>query len=229
MLRTFEEILKEQKYNNTNRIYYHGSKDINLNLKNKVKDKNIFYLTPSFDYALNYTRSGLVNKTAIYFIKLKKSLNIFNARSDKDARFLEKRLTVKLMQLNTDEMPEDYLQKEAPYIARYVVNDLSDRDWIDALDNFKINYPDWNIPFRSAIFELLNLDYDGYFNYEVDNNAAGPAIGLFTIDNELNSKIQILKKQIVDIESVNRETWTEYIKKPRGKWLSPKTRIKKEQ
>lgn len=87
-------ILNEQNYKNLNRPYYIGRmKDYD---RNKALHNNYFYLTTDLKYAILYSKyDGYVEE-----YRLKKGINIFNAKSEKDYYTLRKAL-LKDFVLNT--------------------------------------------------------------------------------------------------------------------------------
>ena len=132
-------ILNEQTYKNLNRPYYIGR------MKGYDKSKALYkltYLTTDLKYAILYSKyDGYVEE-----YRLKRGVNIFNAKSDKDYYTLRKAL-LDSPKLNT--------------FTRYLDN-LKSEDWTGILDGYKN---------RDSIVNLLiDLGYDGYFNYEYTRN-----------------------------------------------------------
>lgn len=173
-------LLSEQSYTNLNRIYYHGSKTDSLNIyKSRF---NSLYLTTSFLYAVIYSyRNEDLKHGKVFAYKLKKNLNIFNARSKKDIDTLKKHFHSNYIELlgNKYKLTEEFLSKY-----------LASRDWFFVFDK--------SMKIREQFIEVLQeIGYDGFFNYEwqkdvkehlhndfiapsIDNQ---PAVGIFDISN----------------------------------------------
>lgn len=133
-------ILNEQTYKNLNRPYYIGR--MKGYDRSKALHNNYFYLTTDLKYAILYSKyDGYVEE-----YRLKSGVNIFNAKSDKDYYTLRKAL-LDSPELNT--------------FTKYL-DDLKSEDWTVILDGYKNR--------DSVVNLLIDLGYDGYFNYEYTRN-----------------------------------------------------------
>mgnify|MGYP003301697646 FL=1 len=110
--------------------------------RSKALHNNYFYLTTDLKYAILYSKyDGYVEE-----YRLKSGVNIFNAKSGKDYYTLRKAL-LDSPELNT--------------FTEYL-DDLKSEDWTVILNGYKN---------RDSIVNLLiDLGYDGYFNYEYTRN-----------------------------------------------------------
>lgn len=161
-------IITEQLYKNLYRPYYHGSRN------GELKQGCILYLTNTFSYAAMYAceEDCLIGK--VFEFSLKDSLNIFNAKSQKDVQRF--RLYVKKNNLQ--------LSKE------WYWKGMQNEDW-------SFLFRDTNLK-NVCIDVMRKLNYDGFFNFEwtrnvrdfrnKDNEFKGqfletsPAIDIFDID-----------------------------------------------
>lgn len=169
--------MNEQKYTNLNRIYYHGYREDNPQLKSC--DQYEFYITTSFLYAASYAgKEGYVEA-----FKLKQEANILNLKSKKDYELLNK-----------------YKMNPSSLIGR---------DWFSYFngDFYKRN---------EYLKKLKNLGYDGYFNYEIDDELVWHSIIANKCINTLykqSPSIGIFNKNILQkIETINNPTKDERIK-----------------
>jgi len=216
-MKSFSEILQEQKYNNTNRIYYHGSRDPNLDLKNFFKrgenNAQCFYLTPTYDYAVQYARNkqemalayrsdasvASGDDSAVYHCKIIKPLNICNAKSKTDYEFLLHEIEKLLFYINDNdriERPEGWLKRACKRAADQLVFRFKEEDWIEVIHDENNREHELSFPMRDKIIDAIKKGgYDGYYNFETEKDECGPSIGIFSGD--LTSKIKILRKQII--------------------------------
>ena len=161
-------ILNEQTYKNLNGPYYIGR--MKGYDRSKALHNNYFYLTTDLLYAIFYAgREGTIEE-----YRLKHGINIFNAKSEKDYYILRLAL-----------LKDPVLNKFTRYL-----DDLKTKDWTFVLGGFKN---------CNKIFDLLiNLGYDGYFNYEYTSDLkddlekrlinppvfeSEPAIGILNTDS----------------------------------------------
>ena len=159
-------IFNEQILKNKNRIFYHGSKNAELNIENANYDW--FFVTTDINTAIMYCeKKEEINY--VHTFHLDKPINVFNARSDLDFAKLRKAL-IRRGKIdfvnNSDYMYQlkykDWLFLDETYLSRYEIVDI-----------------------------IQSLGYDGFFNSEWNldyqngkhfNLSDVPSIGLFNID-----------------------------------------------
>ena len=157
--------ITSQWCNNTNRIYYHGSR---YGIDAAKSNFGCFFVTINPVYALMYAKDETCEKfNEFYLMHFKRSLNIFNIKSSKDLQMLS-RLVIR--------------EKKYGYLQMFEL--MKTRDWLSLLRGYR----------AEVIGMIKNLGYDGFFNYEVDHFTLSkkephltfehyPAIGLFNIDD----------------------------------------------
>jgi len=144
--------------------------------------KNEFYLTTKIDYAISYAQRG--GKITSYV--LNENVNIFNMRDKYDEGNFRK-----------------YCQKNMPQNLKYI-DFLKDNDWAS---------PKIGGDFKRQVFidAIRNLGYDGYFNFEIDEDGLEyiHRLGLYKhIDRDLRSpSIALFNTDfITEIETVPVES-----------------------
>lgn len=186
MSKLFEQIYR------MNRLYFHGTRSSNE--FNEITYRSslsiTFYLTPDFEYAVNYaldnTKTGYV-----YLIKLKDKLNIFNARNAHDADILSD-----IIYTNRKEAFVEGTDSSIKKIIVRLIKDLGEGDWLDVTREDYLKWFYWDR--RELHDRLKNAGYDGYFNYEVNEGVSGPSIGLFIRDDKpLKDMVHFVGKQKV--------------------------------
>ena len=133
-------ILKEQFLKNKGRILWRGS-------KYKEWKSEVFccpYVSTQVLYALNFSKDFdkpiVENAKYLSQFVIKKPLNLFNARSQKDCRLLE-----------------DFFRKNKMYDWLGALPLLADNDWLDVFE----------IEEREYLIEILKeLGFDGFVNIE---------------------------------------------------------------
>lgn len=184
-------IIKEQRYTNLNRIYYHGQIP---GFDNNQKRFSEFYLTTKFLYSLTYAYNENHNFGKVELYRLNQFANIFNAKSKTDEANFRK-----------------YLQNSFPECLR-CIEQLKENDWST------ISGGDENR--KKLLHSVKQLGYDGYFNYEIDKDSIdelhsydifkfsdlvvkSPSIGIFNKD--------ILEK-VFEYDENNIEKYPEFDK-----------------
>lgn len=167
--------LDEQTYKKYYRTYYHGSPYSSID---KAKSKfSAFYMTTSFEYALEYAWLGDDCYGTIFECYLKKDLDIFNGNSKGDIE----RLMAKMRTYNKSNT-SSHILSVLPIIRRNL-SELGHKDFIDLF----MGKEDLREIFAGI---LKDAGFDGLFNYEITENLSffynsknHPAIGVFNIDN----------------------------------------------
>jgi len=177
-------LLTNQQYTNTSKIYYHGSV---YDFVTPVIDneEGMFWFTPNKDYSFNYLDvdidilSGETWHGWIYWLRLTRQLNLFNAYSLRDRRHL------------------------CDYNSKFfdIIEDLKTMDWFQVaqLRDFT----------RDELLEAVKgLGFDGVFNYEMKRNQ-NPSIGIFSVD-----PVQLLRREtqtddVMYIERLENNKWVE--------------------
>lgn len=194
-------IITEQLYKNLYRPYYHGSRS------GELKQGRILYLTNTFSYAAMYAceEECLIGK--VFEFRLKDSLNIFNAKSQKDIQ--QFRLYVKK---NNLQLSKDWYWKG-----------MQSEDW-------SFLFRDTNLK-NVCIDVVRKLNYDGFFNFEWTKNVrnsrnkdkefkgqfleTSPAIGIFDIDklkkvNEFSYKDYFNFEDFVEVYNKEKQELINY-------------------
>jgi hypothetical protein len=164
-------LLSSQVYGNTSQVYFHGMRGQPWGYVHP-DEHGLYYITQSPKYA----RFFAGNSWNSYFqvCRLTRALNIFNARSASDARWLYEAL-VSFSRDHNKDLTEEELQKGLEFLKQH--------DWLGIWKptNRKI--------IREALFEVLSggnsegRKFDGFFNYETVGSAKDqPAIGVWSTD-----------------------------------------------
>jgi len=164
----FDEILREQKYNNTNRTYYHGT-NVEIGPGEGLRSTSgrpCVYLTTDPDYACEYLKESRTG--FLYMIRIVDPLEVFNAKSTEDrGRFL------KYFRESEEWKPvwEDRHQAFEDDVFD-TLHSMMEEDWLEAARG--------DLNRNDVIHAVRDMGYDGFFNYEDHRGLAHrPAVGLF--------------------------------------------------
>jgi hypothetical protein len=176
--------LFEQIYSNTNKIYYHGSGNTNLTEIERDDDRP-FFISNDIGYAMSYVRRVAKGEIgALYRCRLDSKMDIFNARSEKDASWLKDKLTEYFIEAGCkSRASKEMVPGLARSLARRIVDDFALEDWFDSIDHaIREHCSDFTIPRRAEVLEIVrDGGYDGFYNYEMNRTtgADGNGIGIF--------------------------------------------------
>lgn len=145
--------LTERLYNNTTRVFWHGGGHEGWD--REKSSYKCFYMTPSFEYAAQYSKRDNYNFGVMLACSIARPLNLFDPRRKEDQDIIKA-----------------YFNKDSESAVNSFLRRLATLDWVDVMTLEK----------RQKFLGLLvKLGYDGFINTEADTQNI--SLGIFDYNN----------------------------------------------